>query len=494
MNSFTLLTYLRTMTLDREIADAIKQSQPTIQKPTCPLKHGWSDKECEELSKKMVFPIECLQASTQRAIIIRYINFYSAGVTAPGMIPFDIISAMLAIFPSENCVSAKDTIWPESYFGSTNTLFDLIPQYSVGEESVQAGPSRDNELEIVMHPGQLTKLETDVGVTLGELPGGQNEAQSTETSNPLIYNYTSAISQSFLDTIRKTVGSTEATAAQGKAMIVIRRVLGYTALTLVRAIIKDPIQLANAFSKAQYRRNLIALLSLAEVVFCPPCNKALTIAVDAFNKQLSKPVYLLSMIVNHWRELTNAKEKKMAAMLGASCLTHTSYNGMAMIHLLVEVLHHFNVEWSDLCMLLYMDVTKESWRRIAQFMKTYQHKDGPQFTQPWARVIDDGYLMDLSGQENFALCAILAASIDETVDGVGGVWDSFWASTRQAEISEMRKLGYALRSYFTKKLKDVKPLTEESQKLLAHAQNIQPATPTAPPRGPSPMFLNRSDV
>jgi hypothetical protein len=481
------------MAIDKEIEKAFSETFPSIEKPTCPKKYGWNDTECERLSNQYKFPRECLEASTQRAVLIRYVNFYSAGEVAEGLTPFDIIAAMIAIFPPESCSSASQTIWPDHFFDVKDLICDIAPEYSIGEESAQGSSSKVHSLDLVSEPGPLAKLDTETGVTVSELPGSSSGNQTTETTNPILYNYTSAISKSFLETIRKSLLATDATAAQGKATYTIRRVLGYTALTLVRSLVKEPLQMANAFSKAQYRKNLVALLSLSDVIYCPPCSKALSGASDAFNKQLSKPVFLFSMIVQRWKLLSTGQDKKMAAMLGASCLTHTSYNGMALIHLLIEVIHHFNVDWSELCILLYMDITRESWRRIAQFMQVYQNKSGPLYTQPWARVIDDGYLKEYSGQDNFALCTILAASIDDSVDGIGGVWDSQWAKTRQAEIQDLKKLGYALRSYYSKKLTEIKGLTEESKKLLSHATTIA-SRPTAPVATTIDVSLFRDDV
>ncbi|CAF4935732.1 unnamed protein product [Pieris macdunnoughi] len=399
----------------------------------------------------MTFPSSCLEAGTQRAILIRYINLYSTGEVASGYSAFDIIAAAIAIFPPEDCTRASSTIWEESDYGGADSLIETSPEFTVGEEGRQS-PSTARVLKVS----------------------------------------SKAPSQSFLDEMRRTLEATDATAAQGKGLIQVRRVLGYTALTMVRMLVKDVNQMASAFSKAQYRKNLIALLSMKDPIYCPPCAKALEHAQDAFNKQLSRPILLFSKLVNLWTLLTQKQEKKMAAMLGASCLTHTSYNGMALIHLLIEVLHHFNVDWPSLCKQLFFDITRESWVKVAKFMKEFQKKGNVQYTQPWARVIDDGYLKDMSGAENFILCTIFAAALDETIDGSGGVWDSQWAKNRQAETEDIKKIGLALRQLYTKKLSDVRAITDDAQRVLDLAKKSSPQLPHA--KRAIESRLNRHEV
>ncbi|PZC70858.1 hypothetical protein B5X24_HaOG214763 [Helicoverpa armigera] len=139
--------------------------------------------------------------------------------------------------------------------------------------------------------------------------------------------------------------------------------------------------------------------------------------------------------------------------------------------MLTEVSLHFSLDWITIGGALFFNSTAASWHRLLHFMKTHLRKDAMQMAYPWARIIDDTYLMEFSAKQNFHLCAILAGIL-EIAQGNAGVWEANWVSTRLAEVEDAKLISRAFCEKFCMKLEDV-VATSKSLGILNRAKEIK---------------------
>lgn len=433
-------------------------------------KTGWSDSDCTTLYSRPIFPVACKSASTQRAILIRFLNFHCKGEVAPGFSAFDIVSAMIATMPGERAVKASETMYLDMEYSDDEPVFTLAPLPAIGEESL-AGSSAAKPLDIVTSYSPLSKIDDDPEVTAGGLPG--TGAYKVSPVERVIHSYSSSECDSFLKTATLTVENSPASDAPGQAMITLRRVCGYIALTMLRFLIKDRNQMALAFSKSQYKRNLLSLVykTAVEGAYSPPCQLALTKAEDAFLRSHLGPRVLFAKVLLEWRRSTVTGDKWKSSIIAAACLTHTAYNGMHMLHMLNEVSTHFSIDWGIIGENLFFTNTAKSWRRITDFQKTYFKIKDLQYLYPWARVIDDAYFSEFAAKDNFVLSVILASILEQVSDNAG-IWDAKWVQGRLAECEDLKYIGKAFCRKFSANLPDMKGNTA-SNKMLEEAKILR---------------------
>lgn len=125
----------------------------------------------------------------------------------------------------------------------------------------------------------------------------------------------------------------------------------------------------------------------------------------------------------------------MAGYLSAAVLTHTARNGLGMIQLLEQVTLETKRGWQDIMKLTYLDITKPYWETIVKFFITYLKEDNPQHGYNWARIINDGYLRDLSPKEMLPLVDVI-----ESKQGMG-IWQAEWAKGQEIQLMEIKRIG-----------------------------------------------------
>lgn len=304
--------------LNKQAAETLEK----IGKPTFSEKTGWKDAYCQEISFKQQFPNEVKETSMQRAICIRYLNFYATGLVPEGYTAFDLIGAMISITPGLDSKGANDVIWGDAHFGGESILFRVTPQGTVGEMSVvETRSATAQPLEIVDRFAALSPLEDPLQSAPSRIPGESAPAQPQVAS--LIHTYNNETSKSFLDSMKKTIEQTAATDAQGLGIISARRLLGFTALTFMRALVKDARQMAVAFAKEQYRKNIGSLLRMVDITYSPPCEKAIVRACDAISNTSESPQILFAKIVISWSDMTKTTNSANASILTATVIPHT---------------------------------------------------------------------------------------------------------------------------------------------------------------------------
>lgn len=187
------------------------------------------------------------------------------------------------------------------------------------------------------------------------------------------------------------------------------------ALTLWRAATKNEAQISNAFIKKQYAINLVNLSEWpAEHPFAPSCRTCLSKSVAGLQKGLTITAQMFTIFVHKYVETRKPDfpTPQMAGYLSAAVLTHTARNGLGIIQLLEQVTIETKRNWQNIFKLTYFNITKPYWETIVKFFTTYLQEANPQHGYNWARIINDGYLRDLSPKEMLPSAGIFAGVIE----------------------------------------------------------------------------------
>lgn len=228
------------------------------------------------------------------------------------------------------------------------------------------------------------------------------------------------------------------------SLINLYRVLNFTALTMLRRVTKTSAQLTTAFMKTKYKENIYSLIPCsASKNYAPPTRSCIekTAVITRNNKSVST---LIAKIVHLWGTI-RGEQPQVHAILGATLLTHTAWNGMGIIHTLFELCNYYSISWKSIMKETLVSTTALSWKVIFDFCYTHQRKTGESKTVPWARVIDDSFFMDLTISRHITLASLLIVPM-ENAQGGAGIMESKWAMDHASTIEHYHSASLWLHS------------------------------------------------
>lgn len=150
-----------------------------------------------------------------------------------------------------------------------------------------------------------------------------------------------------------------------------------------------------------------------------------------------------------------ANKEKSREILGAALLDDLKYHGMGLIKMLNITCQYFEKDWRVIRDWTLFTRTKLSWDRISEYILKYENPEKPQYSHPWARLIEPNAFASLASKENVFLCAIFGVVVAE-VQGHQGIWQSIWAKKNEAQLDIPKRIGAAMIKKYGPKLKNKK--------------------------------------
>ncbi|CAB3227784.1 unnamed protein product [Arctia plantaginis] len=204
---------------------------------------------------------------------------------------------------------------------------------------------------------------------------------------------------------------------------------------MLRSMTKTNAQLTTGFLKSQYRTNVGQLIGgELSSVFIPPCTRCLR-QVSAYIVKTRRPVSsFLALLVYSSTEVDFSHDIK--AILDATVLTHTSWNGLGILNMIFTFCNFNNVSWVEIYNYTLFDKTITTWKKIIDFLAEYQKKGNPDQTVPWARVIDDAYFTKFGPQDHPLFASLVLVSLERIQNEAVGIENSVWAQ-RHIRVVEL---------------------------------------------------------
>lgn len=277
-----------------------------------------------------------------------------------------------------------------------------------------------------------------------------------------------------------------------RIFIAVLRTLNFLALTMLRSTVKNTAQMTTAFLKEQYKHNVNALVpSLISAEYAPPtkrCVEKLAFITKADPSIRSFVAKLVRLWIND-----SDTHAQMAAMIGASVLTHTAWHGMGILHLLFEVCAHYSISWKLVMKESLITTTMTTWKEIYLFCKVYQQKGSPDPTVAWARIVDDSYCMGLAIGRHIPLASLFIVPI-VNIQGDEGIYISKWAADHAHEVEYYHAASEWLHTKLSGTDHSVKAATQEASHLASLINRPKTMQPLTPAQIPTPSNkLNPAD-
>ncbi|CAG4963723.1 unnamed protein product [Colias eurytheme] len=396
-------------------------SKDIVQYPqtTTHTKTGWSKEKCQEMANSYKFPITLKDSTTQRTMIIQFMNFYFTGNIDNHYNLTDILLFVQCLIFKDGATTSEDLIWTNSDYIQDKS--PASPVFSVVKSQAVIRPEEDIET-LVKNVGSLVNKGLE--------------------SSWKFYKYCNSV-------LRNSPSQN----APNQELLDLYRLFNFVALTMMRAATKTKAQMTREFLKSQYKSNVTAFVGpTLGKLFCPPCSQAVIKTVSYLNKKNPRVACVFAkLVVLSYTQgafikslspgITDTIENLLCrgpigplggqwvkSRLDASVLTHTSWHGLGILQMLFDVCDFFRITWVEVYNLTALTCTAETWRAISNYMKTYQVKGKEDPTVPWARVIDDAYLTEYNPQNHIVLASLLMRSLEYAQGDQGnGINNSVWA-------------------------------------------------------------------
>ncbi|CAB3227782.1 unnamed protein product [Arctia plantaginis] len=291
---------------------------------------------------------------------------------------------------------SKDLIWPDSRYSNNEPFYSIVEKQEVTTLSYSTTETRSAPETVIIEDAQASPLWSNISADRAPnapiitLRAEEDVPQLAAKVKPLLFDYSSVGSKGFIDHCNRVLVSSPATNAATVSAINLYRLCNFVALTMLRSMTKTNAQLTTGFLKSQYRTNVGQLIGgELSSVFIPPCTRCLR-QVSAYIVKTRRPVSsFLALLVYSSTEVDFSHDIK--AILDATVLTHTSWNGLGILNMIFTICNFNNVSWVEIYNYTLFDKTITTWKKIIDFLAEYQKKGNPDQTVPWARVIDDVY-------------------------------------------------------------------------------------------------------
>lgn len=439
---------MSSQTLMERIEEAGKQSAGAKSKSARFEQAKWTRTSCEDHAAKFKFRTAILQFDEQRAIMIRFINFYVNGSVSEGHTTKAIVIDMASLLAEEDAKDAASLFWMKDWMAGEGEASELHGVPKTRTRGIIPNLNQaPNPLDLTKEVSPLTKISTPLDGQDSSKPPAFSQAGGQppqESPTSLLKTYTSTDLTKFLRSCTQVLDSTPASSTPGKAFYQLRMLLNYLALTFLRFVTKDEHQMAQAFSKNLYQKNIANLIFQDDNIFySPPCRSALNKAAISLTKKNRDISSLMAKLVSSWVKSSEGSQEGISARLAAAVLTHTAYNGMGIIEMISQITDQYKVSWVEIARYTLNQRTFRSWELISHFFVEYIPISNPDQTYPWARVIHDGYFTEFRTVSHSTLASILAPSIAASQDDQG-IYDANWAIKRKATVDDLRPIGEVL--------------------------------------------------
>lgn len=458
-----------------------------LQTSTHPFKDGWSPQVCTSIALRMRFPEKIWDSSTQRAMTIRFLTFYASGNVEDTFEVTDIILGMASLCFQDNVYQSNGLIWkPQDPNDNTPLLFDVDGRPSVVPSANQSSDSETDTAPQIINVSDIQDLQTHAQIaplTLEppKLPRlEENVGELLKKNLDLLYNYKAGDLKAFIEFCQKILIASPASNAPTREAINLMRLCNMLALTMLRAVTKTGAQLTAGFLKRQFRTNISNLIGgKFGQHFAPPCGRCIENVCMSINKSHQNISCFMAKIVSKWAEET-PETTQMRAVLEASVLTHTSWNGLGILDMLFVICDFYATSWLRVMRLSAISSTSASWKTIIEFMKVYQRKGEQDRTIPWARVIDDSYFKRFSPMYHYVLASHFIASIEGAQNDSAGVEDAVWAINHRSTVVAYREASKWLRDQLSHCAAPKEAATPDALPLLHHIRDSGPQSKLNP--------------
>lgn len=391
--------------LDNSVRDTVDQ----ITKATAPDLGSVTDVEILKLYYDLKFPSGARSINKLASIASRFFNLYFLGlVDSQDSVALILCDAIAVSEVSNKFIFGDDR---------TDTLgFYVSPEIRATLSTTEP---------------EVSKLNAEIATKASKNMDAYKEMFLIEIQSQDVTAFKANI-KSYIDQIDVTTGVSNTTHS-------LRSLIGFLAMTLCRAAVKNQQQLNAAFHKAQFKKNLAGVVGWSsELSYTPPSDRCLDLCVNTLQSSNPTTSQLFTLFTGRFIEVMTAGSNApvgVQAYLSASVLTHTARNGLGIIQLLDQACIITSLSWKKIAEQSYYAQTASGWNSIAEFYKSQLTKGAVQHGYNWARIINNGYFRHLSPKSHLFLATILGAIVEKS-QGLG-IWDSVWA---QGAVSTAAKL------------------------------------------------------
>lgn len=385
------------------------------------------------------------EATEQRNAVLRYLVFYSTGTTKTTHSVKDVVMTMASLLYKDNSKTTSDLLWDEDDFGDENALFNLAGDSPVTENAAAITEEAEKietvlqiEQDKILEPKEHLVLEfpsNDAAPTQAPVPNAVVKEVTIEDAtdrlllsvSKFLHEYGTDSQKNFMKACSAILARSPVTSASNKAALALYKLLNMTALTMLRRMSKSTPQVISGLLKENYRNNINNLIrGDLPRSFAPPSDEVLLALGGHIVKTDPELRCLFAKIVRTWVS-SRLSNPNAHAIIEASLLTHTAWNGMGILYYLFEICQHYKVSWKRILHLSSVTHTVTSWTAITTIFQTHMLKTQVDSTIPWARIIDDAYFSKFASAQHYVLASIFAEPLMKA-QGDRGLESAQWAT------------------------------------------------------------------
>lgn len=410
------------------------------------IKSDWGPEALSAIQQAYRFPVSIKNATTQRAIAVRFLQFYGTGEVPNTHEPEDVVLAMASLVFSDKAAESQHLVWPASGYTASSTenlIFRVDGDplvVTVEDENIPTG-----EDLVVIRLDSIKDLITEENIDVGttsELPVLRLEDDIGRLSKkvaPLLYGYVDGALKVFMRECEKILNEIKPQRGVTQSQINLYRLLNFLALTTMRSVCKSSAQMKTSFMKTNYKNNVEKMFSgVPSRLYAPPCKKYVELSSSSIDKSWPAQASFIAHCVSLYVSL-GATKSPLKGMLGAAFLVHCSWNGMGILHMIWEISDGYNTSWKDIMRLTALSSTHFSWTEIKSFFSQYQKASAPDDSVAWARIIDDAYFTRYRCTNHAALASLLLRSQANLQEDSSDITLSVWASTHIETVDRYRE-------------------------------------------------------
>nr|WKD80963.1 N [Spodoptera frugiperda rhabdovirus] [Spodoptera frugiperda rhabdovirus] len=489
-----------------------------------PEKTDWSVDTCREISLNLKLPGEIWQLAHQETIFNRFLTFYATGYVPNTHTATEIVLSMASLIFKDKAKAPIDLIWDDSFqaspseecgfsvVGETPLVIGQHPDdddYTLREDEESAAMNEEEKIQAALKTLGIQDTPVDLKDASGIVFETKEDREQriknekalhveddinalTQITKQFLFEYSTGSLQKFVAKATTIFIDNNATNGFTRLHLHAIRVMNFIALTMLRKVTKSNAQMINAFLKEQYKRNIASLIPGAlSSDFAPPSKSCIDKLTAISKNDPAVSSFFAKVVMLNMEE--ERRNPSLVACLGASLLTHTTWNGMGILHVIFEVCLFHQISWKRLVTESLTSLTKMSWGEVSQFLIKYQAKGNPDPTVAWARIIDDSYFMRLTIVNHPTLAALLVESLIRSQKD-DGILNANWAIQHRDTINYYRDAAKLLTDKLTGQTATVQALTNEAADLV-RTMNAGPSRYHPRPSTLIPMVdLNPEDL
>lgn len=359
-----------------------------------PTLSDWSDSKLDELVANIKVPDSIKSLVSHKSMLYQFYDFYFNGVLPHDSSPHQLIYPFICLLKyddrDERSYFIKDKHFAKTGFFKTAapTVPSLFFTHAIAPYDI---PARNRESRKIQN--------LYLSVTREE------QKRFFTVIKHLIVNY-----------------SGNESSKNNKSIL---RVTGFLSLLLFRGISKDSTQLAREVNKKLTKDYIHKLTSwpLANG-YSPPCKTCVEYCALDLNKRNSHSNSMMALILSHWKDAP-AEQIQTKTLIQKVLLTHTAGNGLGLVTLMNEATDILGISIQKLMKYTLTEGSIESWQLLAEFICQFLHKQQPEKTYMWARLINDRYFKQFAARSHPYLAGMFAGVIDSQ-QTIGSIKQAAW--------------------------------------------------------------------